>query len=106
VSCEICVVLASCPCAAACTTVTKYTFHAGKLSSGGDLGVQHADKSASQLAAVCNNDAGCKGFTSSGWLKGSIKVPVLFANWSDTVPAGPCDGMFVKAGAEFEGEHR
>jgi len=92
------------PSAAACTTATNHTFHAGKLSAGGDLGEQHAGKSASQLAALCSDRPDCKGFTSSGWLKGSIKLPALWTNWSGPAPTGPCDGMFVKKGAEFEGK--
>jgi len=84
--------------------VPGYTFTPAKLSPGGDLGAQLTGKTALQLAAQCDNSTACKGFTSSGWLKSSIKVQVLWANWSDPAPAGPCDGMFVKAGAMPDGE--
>jgi len=83
--------------------VSGFNFTAAKLSLGGDLGEQHLGKSAAQLAALCNDAPACKGFTSTGWLKSSIKLPALWANWSGAERAGPCDGMFVKTGAEFEG---
>jgi len=66
--------------------------------------VQQAGLSAVQLAALCNANTTCKGFTSSGWLKSSIRLPALWTNWSGSVPAGPCDGLFVKNGVEYEGE--
>jgi len=84
--------------------VTGYTFTPAKLSPGGDLGAQLTGKTTLQLAAQCNNSTECKGFTSSGWLKSSIKVQALWANWSATAAAGPCDGMFVKVGASPDGK--
>jgi len=86
--------------------VPGFNFTAANQSSGGNLGDQQVGKSAAQLAALCSNDTACKGFTSSGWLKSSIKVKVLWVPWSGTAPAGPCDGMFVKDGVVFEGEIR
>lgn len=92
------------PYAAACTTITNYTFQPGKLSVGSDIDLQQSGKSPQQLAAHCNTDPACKGFTSSGWLKSSIKLPALWMNWSTSALAGPCDGMFVKNDVEYEGE--
>lgn len=74
------------------------------MSAGGDLGTQQVGQSAAQLAALCNASTTCKGFTRSGWLKSSLKLPSLWTNWSGPTPAGPCDGLFVKIGAEYEGE--
>jgi len=91
------------PHAAACTSAAGYTFHPGKLSPGGELGDQHIGMSASQLAAMCNDQLACKGFTSSGWLKSSIKLPSLWVDFAGGAQAGPCDGMFVKSDASFEG---
>jgi len=90
--------------AAACSSAAGYTFYAGKTSIDGNLGEQHTGKSAAQLAAMCLVDPPCKGFTSSGWLKRSIRLPALWANWSSAQPAGPCDGLFVKDGATYESE--
>jgi len=90
--------------AEACTVLPGFEFTPAKLSPGGDLGAQLTGKTALQLAASCSANLECKGFTSSGWLKSSIKVPALWATWSGTASAGPCDGMFVKTGNVFEGE--
>jgi len=91
-------------CTESCTAVANYTFTPGKLSSGGDIGVQQLGKNAVQLAAQCSLNPGCKGFTSSGWLKSTVKHPVLWTTWNTTSALSPCDGMFVKAGYGFASE--
>lgn len=87
--------------------VNNHIFFAGKLSLGGDLGQQQVGKSAAELAAMCNAETSCKGFTSSGWLKRSIKQPALWVAWptmNGSTGLSPCDGMFVKSGADYEGK--
>jgi len=91
-------------CAAACTAVANYTFTPGKLSAGGDIGVQQPGKSAAQLAAQCSLNPGCKGFTSSGWLKSTVRHSVLWTTWNTTTALTPCDGMFVRADYSFASE--
>jgi len=82
----------------------NYTFYAGKTSTGGNFSEQFDGKSAAELAALCNAQPFCKGFTSSGLLKSSIKWPALWANWSSALNAGPCDGLFVRNDADYEGK--
>jgi len=83
--------------------VSGFNFTAAKISAGGDLGGQQVGKSAAQLAAACIGDLACKGFTSSGWLKSSIKVPALWTDWNGSATMlSPCDGMFVRPDASFE----
>jgi len=90
--------------------VANYSFTHAKTSPGGDIPPQQAGQSASQLAALCNNTPGCVGFTSSGWLKSSIKLPVLWEAWTpmggpanSPAPLSPCDGLFKRTDAPYEG---
>lgn len=81
-----------------------FNFTAAKLSPGGDLGEQQVGKSAAQMARMCLADPACKGFSSSGWLKSSFKIPDLWTDWGGGKRAGPCDGLFVRRSASFESE--
>jgi len=90
-------------CITACTSVPGYNFTHAKISNSANIGAQQVGKSAAQLAKLCANTPKCVGFTSSGWLKSSIKIPGLWDDWG-TAQTGPCDGQFVLATAKYEGE--
>jgi len=89
--------------AVACTTAANYSFTPAKFSPGGDIPPQLTGRNIALLAAACNAQSNCTGFTSSGWLKSTLKHPALWIGWNTSAPS-PCDGQFVKAGFKYGGE--
>lgn len=70
----------------------SYTFYSGKDSAGNNIGPQRTGLTAQQLGKLCNDTAGCAGFTSSGWLKSLVKVQLdPFPNWATV-----CEGIFIR----------
>lgn len=67
-----------------------YTFYRGQDSLGSNIGPQRLGLTVPQLGKLCNETAGCVGFSSSGWLKSAIKLQL------DPAPGLPCDGLFIK----------
>ncbi|PRW20899.1 RNA helicase [Chlorella sorokiniana] len=72
----------------ACLTFDTYTWLAGKASSAENLGARQPEASPEELAAACDANEQCAGFTTDGWLKAAGGELVEFEG------SGACDGYY------------
>jgi hypothetical protein len=69
-----------------------YTFYPGMTFGGNDLANTGLTDDVSKLAAWCDANAQCKGFTTDAWMKGVIIPQDKWYKWSDV----PTKGLYVK----------
>lgn len=69
-----------------------YTFHQGMTFGGNDLANTGLTDNVPKLAAWCDANATCKGFTTDAWMKSTIVPQDKWYKWSDVATKG----LYVK----------